>query len=107
MGTFCVVVGRNYSNPLRNVCCVQGFLSIQREFQFSWHPTGISVPFCASWGSQIFCGRVRLECLVHFVDVYILRCCRQKLFQSTKKHVLCTRTLLCLLLNLDGSRLRG
>ncbi|KAG1654093.1 hypothetical protein GQR58_025207 [Nymphon striatum] len=33
-------------------------------------------------------GRVRLKCLVHFVDGVILRCCRQKLFKSTKKCVL-------------------
>ncbi|KAG1651607.1 hypothetical protein GQR58_026878 [Nymphon striatum] len=34
MSAVCIVVGRNYLNRLRNVCCVQGFLCIQREFQF-------------------------------------------------------------------------
>ncbi|KAG1676981.1 hypothetical protein GQR58_014032 [Nymphon striatum] len=76
-------------------CCRQKLFKSTKKCvlcaRFSWHPTGISVPFCASWRSQIFCGRVRLECLVHFVDVYILRCCRQKLFQSTKKYVLCAK----------------
>ncbi|KAG1656712.1 hypothetical protein GQR58_023769 [Nymphon striatum] len=69
MGTFYVVVGRNYSNRLRNVCCVQGFLGIQREFQFlfvrlrapkffedafSLHPTRISVPFCVPRAPKFF-----------------------------------------------------
>ncbi|KAG1676982.1 hypothetical protein GQR58_014032 [Nymphon striatum] len=47
--------------------------------------------FLCAPGSQIFLGRVRLKCLVHFVDMDILRCCRQKLFKSTKKCVLCAR----------------
>ncbi|KAG1652616.1 hypothetical protein GQR58_026180 [Nymphon striatum] len=73
MGTFCVVVGRNYSNPLRNVCCVQGLLGIQREFQFLFVRPGAPKFFEDS------------------LDGDILRCCRQKLFKSTKKCLLCAR----------------
>ncbi|KAG1659507.1 hypothetical protein GQR58_022513 [Nymphon striatum] len=34
--------------------------AVNLSFRFSWHPTGISVPFCASQGSQIFYGRVEM-----------------------------------------------